>query len=486
MSAGRAGPAGALGLALSALGCAPAAALGLALSALGCAPAPPEGEPGTRRQEARALDRYLLGQAAPYPADPPVKGRAEALSASMALRRQAAWAVVEKVVAPVPIATADALGETITLPRFHTWYSRDDFLPMFDQLFRSLPDADKIARAPFGDERIARIFPWNVVRATRLPTFSPAKLEERRRELELPGGPSSLGGDGRALLSPAYVAHVLRSYRPLVECEAPPPAEGGAFAPCLEGEFPPDAVAVKTRWVTSASPLPTYDTSAGALAAKLAGGTFGPGDGEADPGPDAIYTMRLAPGLSTRLVALHIMTKELRDWFWITLFWSDQPNSDFGADRPARLAAGPFRNYKMCVTTAFEEHDPAPGAAFEAEHPSLAAALSAAAAHGPSTWCSNPYLETAEHAARTNCIGCHQHGGTDETTDTILQNPAAFPDAGRTKVRANFPVDYAFSTHGGLDLAAEMLARIEALTPPPPGPEPRSPAGADGTFAAPD
>jgi cytochrome c553 len=218
----------------------------------------------------------------------------------------------------------------------------------------------------------------------------------------------------------------------------------------------------------SSSPIPTYDTSAGPLAAKLADGTFGDGDGQADPGPDDIYTMRLAPGLSTRLVALHITTKELRDWFWITLFWSDQPDSDFGADRPARLDAGPFRNYKMCVTTAYEENDPAPGASFEAAHPSLAASLSAAAAHGPATWCSNPYLETAEHAARTNCIGCHQHGGTNETSDTVLQNPAAFPDSGRKKVRDNFPVDYAFSTHGALDLAADMRVRIEALTPPDP------------------
>jgi hypothetical protein len=450
----------------------PAAALALAalaaLAALGCAPAPAdEGDLGVVRQEARPLDRYLLGRAAPYPADPPVKGRAEALAASMAARREAAWRVVEKVVARVPIAATSASGDAVTLPRFHTWYSREDFLPMFDALFRSLPDADKIARAPFGEDRIARVFPWNATMAPGLPTFTPEKLRRRRRELELPGGPSSLGGDGRTLMSPGYVAHLLRSYRPVVECEAPAPDAGGAFAPCLAGDFPGDAVAVKTRWMVSSSPIPTYDMGAGALAAKLADGTFGPGDGQADPGPDDIYTMRLSPGLSTRLVALHIMTKEIRDWFWISLFWSDQPDSDFGADRPAGLSSGPFRNYKMCVATAYEEHDPAPGAAFEADHPGLAAALSAAAAHGPSTWCSNPYLETAQHAARTNCIGCHQHGGTGETTGTILQDPVAFPDSGRTEVRDNFPVDYAFSTHGGLDLAAEMLARIEALTPAP-------------------
>ncbi len=443
-----------------------AAALGLALAA-GCAPEAADDGVGTDRQEARPVDRYLLGRAAQYPAAPLVRGRAEALAKSMAKRRQAAWAVVEKVLAPVPIATPDEAGEALFVPRFHTWYSRDDFLPMFDHLFRSLPDADKIARAPFGEGRIARAFPWNATMAPTLASFTKTQLKARQRELELPDGPASLGGDGRALLSPGYVAHLLRSYRPVVECAAPPPAAGGPFAPCLAGEFPSDAVAVKTRWMTNAAPIPTFDTSAAGLAAKLAGGTFGPGDGQADPGPDAIYTMRVNDETSVRLTALHIMTKELRDWFWITLFWSDQPDEDFGADRPATLP-GPFRHYKMCVTTAYEEGDPDPGASFAAEHPSLAAALAAAAAEGPATWCSNPYLEVAERAAKTNCVGCHQHGGTNETNATILADPVAFPDNSRTKLRENFPVDYAFTTHGGLDLAAEMRARIESLTPPAP------------------
>jgi hypothetical protein len=452
-------------LASAALGLALSAALGLALGP-GCAQ-PPSDDTDTDRQNAQALDRYLLGQATSYPADPPVRGRAETLAASMKKRRQAAWAIVEKVLEPVPIVTPTPQGDDIHLPRFHTWYSREDFLPMFDQLFRSLSNADKIDRSPFPESSIARIFPWNAARAPTLASFTQEKLEQRLLEIAQPQGANSLGGDGRALMSPGYVAHVLRSYRQSVECAPPPGTDAGTFAPCLAGDFPLDAVAVKTRWMPGHSPIPTFDTSAGSLAEKLASGTFGEGDGQADPGPEDIYTMRLAPESTVRLTALHIMTKEIRDWFWITLFWSDQPDADFGADRPESLR-GPFRNYKMCVTTAYEEHDPAPGAAFSAQHPSLAAALSTAAAAGPATWCSNPYLETAELAAKTNCIGCHQHGGTSETTGTILGDPVAFPDSSRAQVRHNFPADYAFTMHGGLDLAAEMRARIEALTPPAP------------------
>ena len=56
------------------------------------------------------------------------------------------------------------------------------------------------------------------------------------------------------------------------------------------------------------------------------------------------------------------MSKELDHWLWITLWWSPDPDSDFGADRPAAIAAlpGPWRNYKMCVTSSYLEGDPDP------------------------------------------------------------------------------------------------------------------------------
>jgi hypothetical protein len=285
-------------------------------------------------------------------------------------------------------------------------------------------------------------------------------------------------------MSPDYVEHLLHSYERILDCKpdttttagdagadsgeadgGSPSATGtGDFAPCLAGEFPAGAVAVKTRWMPGSLPVPVYDTSATALARKLARGTFGDGDGQADPDESRAYTMRLSPDTTMRLVALHIMTKELRDWAWITLWWSPDPSSDFGADRPATLT-GPFSHYKMCVVTAYEEKDAVPGSSFLSNQPTLAASLGSAAAEGPATWCSNPYIETPERAAKTNCIGCHQHGGTGETTSTILSAPDRFPDFARKKLRSTFPSDYVFTTEGGLDVAAAMRAKVEALTP---------------------
>jgi hypothetical protein len=144
------------------------------------------------------------------------------------------------------------------------------------------------------------------------------------------------------------------------------------------------------------------------------------------------------------------------------MWWSPTPNEDFGADRPASIT-GSFANYKMCVVTAYDEKDKAPGTGLPK---SLADAINASN-DGPATWCSNPFLETAEHSAKTNCIGCHQNGGTEETTDTILAQDAKFPDHARTRVRNDFPADYAFTTKGGLEIASEFKNRIEAISPTP-------------------
>ncbi|MDB4938869.1 MAG: hypothetical protein JWP87_5841 [Labilithrix sp.] len=423
--------------------------------AAGCAASDADETLGAVEQGAQPIDRLLIGKAAMYPADKSMRARLPVLDASMVERRKEAWAIVQKIVAPVTIASKSSSAPHAALarlPRFQTWYSRDDVLPMFDRLFRALPDADKKAHARFGEHAIAGVFPWNATMAPSLASYTEERRAARLRELATPAGLHSLGKDARVLMSPSYVGHVLRSYPEIAACQVPreqeDPPSATNFAPCLDGELPIDAAAVKMRWIAGSSPMPTYDTSPSSLAAKLAAGKFGDGDGHASPDENDIYTMQLTPDTSMRLAALHIMTKELRDWAWITLWWSSEPDTDFGADRPASLGS-PWGHYKMCVVTSYEEKD-------------MAARMDAA---DPSSWCSNPYLEQGEHAAKTSCIGCHQHGGTAETTESILAAPERFPRGGRTKVRKNFPADYAFTTSAGLDLAAEIRAKIDALTP---------------------
>ncbi len=92
------------------------------------------------------------------------------------------------------------------------------------------------------------------------------------------------------------------------------------------------------------------------------------------------------------------------------------------------------------VASAFEERDPA---AFPE-------------GHGGASWCSNPYLERGHGNAGSNCIGCHQHGGTELTSEEVL----LLPDHGRTLLRNNFPADYSWATTSG-DNLAQLFADAE-------------------------
>jgi hypothetical protein len=190
---------------------------------------------------------------------------------------------------------------------------------------------------------------------------------------------------------------------------------------------------------------------------------WGPGAGGALPGPDEIYTITTPSDATFRLTGLHIMSKELPHWMWITLWWSDTPDDDFGADRPAAIAAlpGPWGHYKMAVSVAYLEEDADTTGGADG---TLGDAL--AATHGgvgQPTWTSNPFIELGAGNAATNCIGCHQHGGTDEVSEVIIADPARFPHHGRTQVRNNFATDYSWAILGGRgdELAAIVQNEVD-------------------------
>jgi mono/diheme cytochrome c family protein len=165
----------------------------------------------------------------------------------------------------------------------------------------------------------------------------------------------------------------------------------------------------------------------------------------------------MSDGSTFRMPALHLVTKELREWLWITIWWSPDPDGDFGADRPEAIVklGGPWKNYKMAVVTAYEEKDPDPRGGFTG---SLGDALAATyQGVGKPTWTSNQYIERGAHNAQTNCIGCHQHAGTTLSSESILADQTTFPEAGRTKVRKNFPTDYMFAAMSAPESLAQAI-----------------------------
>jgi len=523
----------------------------------------------------QAADRKILGAGAGYLADQTLRGRDEALAASQRLRRETAWKVVAQVLAPVDLAYPFPSAPTVAarLPRWQTWYAKDDVSRLFERLYAGLGDAGRAARAHFEEGVLDDAFAWNVTSVDELPNWPAERWQAYLAAIDSPEKAAGVGGIARVSYSPAAARHLMNGYPELVKCLATgapprfvdgPAGPGGStrrmareplalasctvgvygpyfvaggetlhavaadaaidvraagvpgdvrchagaaagcdvhgpgafevvvsagthgargmlevdytapdvpWAACLPAPFPSDAVVVKADWrrVLPDMPLAVYDTSAAGLAKRLsAEGAFawGDGDGKADPGPEDIYTATLANGNTYRLAALHIMTKELDHWVWITLWWSpdETKDADFGADRPASVGpGGPWSHYKMCTTTAFEERDVLKDGGYGADAPTLAAALGMV--HSPISWCSNPYLELGPGNADTNCLGCHQHAGTKILAEDILADPVLFPVHGRVAVRNNFPSDYSWAVDHGDELA-RMFADVVAYWDP--------------------
>ncbi len=231
---------------------------------------------------------------------------------------------------------------------------------------------------------------------------------------------------------------------------------------CLAGEMPRDAVVVKAEWRRQLGTelLPIFDTSAGRMTSRFGSQSEWVADGVAGPGSDQIYTALLSTGAKFRMPAMHVMSKELDHWMWITLWWSPSPDTDFGADRPAAITAlpGPWKNYKMCVSTQYLEGDPDPRGGQPGSLGDSLAVVGGGA--GAPSWCSNPYIEAGPGNAATNCIGCHQHGGTERSAESILVD---FPHHGNTRVRNNFFTDYLWAVKGGGgdDISAVVQAEVD-------------------------
>lgn len=366
-----------------------------------------------------------------------------------------------------------------------------------------------------------------------LPDEDPADFAARcaeARQSNFSGASAAGGGIARLVYSPAMVLHMMRNYGEVLGCrddkltdtwcgEGEPcvdPPEN--FSRCFKAEFPVDGgnpweelaaddnrldglietggtVVIKATWarVGFGFDLPVYDTDADALLDQMGPGKLAlwpeEGDRQIDapedlddigfPTADDIYTIKTKSGSYYRLTALHIMTKELRHWQWVTLWWSDEPDSDFGADRPESFNGLPdyWKNYKMCVVVDYLEGDEDAAARFD-DYPSLQAALAATdAGPGQPSWCSNPYIERGAGNARTNCIGCHQHAGTrfDEINssqpfeldavigdeDGELTATKRFPANGRTRRRTHFATDYSWAFSRLDDLTELVRSEVE-------------------------
>lgn len=485
--------------------------------------------PGDGIGKADVFGRALAGLAAPYEADFSLSASEGELRTNLAFRREIGWDIAFRVLDSVPLlGLADAEdedGQEITLesgdvpevPRWQTWYGADEIRRMFAHLLGGLTPADRSKRTPFTAEAIDEAFEWNASALDRsqrwpldrffkhveqlgicAPDLSAAECAQTLQS-NFSGGTS---GNARITYAPQTVRHLLANYGTLMTCNeqmattvmsATPDSADDSFADCLAEEFPADSVLIKAHWSRAdfGRTLVTFDTDGETLRKVTGPGSsadWAEGDRESDPGPDSIFTISMGNGDIFRLSGIHIMTKELRHWVWVTLWWSDTPNQDFGEDRPTlpNNVAPVWANYKMGVVVDYLESDPSAVDRLQ-NFPSLSDAVEATS--GPYTWLSNPYIEHGRGNARTNCVGCHQHGGAvngpdlngDESEnlldlEMIIGDSNLFPANGREQMREVFATDYLWSTQrvdniaqvfrseiGNFDFTDQALPEVRAI-----------------------
>ncbi|HWL94625.1 MAG TPA: hypothetical protein VNT79_13975 [Phycisphaerae bacterium] len=101
------------------------------------------------------------------------------------------------------------------------------------------------------------------------------------------------------------------------------------------------------------------------------------------------------------LVAMHVATKELKDWVWSTFWWHDRGNiGEFAAHRP-RSVKDPWRNYLMDMTVDPDvprEKNRRPNITF------------------------NPWLEgSMAKGTVSNCMACHQRSAIPQDGHDLRQ-----------------------------------------------------------------
>ena len=438
---------------------------------------------------------------------------ASTLSANMKARRKFAWDVARRAFNPKAIDLgADDAGNPRTaafpIPAWLTWYEMAEIKDIFDDIVQT-----RTAGAPPGappeitTDEVTAAFARHAARmAGSRTTRSPEMFDRPLIEapLDTQARVNHLGGTGFTLFSPEYVRHALTNYRAIANCKVgegglpgvltspafDPAVHGTNFSsPCLASEFPPGAVMAKAVWRQlskrggKTKALPVFDTGVTGVTKIFQAldtawdvaeaGTRTPEDAD-------IVVQDDSAGNKWGLVAFHLSTKETREWVWSTYWWAPTdpsigPNTDFGADRDVSQIAsdglrGQLSHYKMCTVVNFEEKDDLEQR-YAAEladptHPQHSLAEALLATHrlvnqapggradlqstaGPSTWCSDPYVETHPGNTHTNCIGCHQHSATGVGfNETFYLSDEAgwkyFPRYGTTRIRNTFPSDFSW------------------------------------------
>jgi hypothetical protein len=397
------------------------------------------------------------------------------LNASMKARRDAAWATLKRIWRPVQV-------EGGVIPLWMTWYERQDLEDLFREMRRQ--PSTGLSKA----ERTARVQAVLKARGTKdlQRSLSAARFGAVLRQFTFPEflelGPHTEPGTGSIYFNPSYVQHLLENAERIANYNAgaftkTPSGTGSSgtsleakpsdvnptlaqssdnlYALSMDSEMPSDAVMIKVTWSqvynapnntpqgfdyikqnyvdVTANMGPKLNEGPAGQWLKTQGYGAGNYPGGSMEGGAAGFHVTDDQGRVWALMGMHVASKSLRTWQWITFF--PAPSYSWRADKPD-LGPWQFYHYQMATVSDFQEQDPKPWSAYEGtgspHYDAQAAAIKAVAqAMNGVQWCANPYIET--NMARTNCIGCHQG------------SPRDFLATALTKQRTRNVGDFSFS-----------------------------------------
>lgn len=168
---------------------------------------------------ASAEGRWLVGLASRYPADTALGARVDELRRSQRARRAVAWEVVARTLAPVPLAQSTSLRDA-TVPRFRTWYDREDVARIFQRLYERLGPEGRAAQARFDEAAMDEALGWNVDFVTTLPEWPASRLSNYAASIDNAAELAGATGMHRIAVSPDAVRHLVNSYPEILRCFA--------------------------------------------------------------------------------------------------------------------------------------------------------------------------------------------------------------------------------------------------------------------------
>jgi len=351
------------------------------------------------------------------------------LAADFSLRRKIAWQISAEVLAPAKQQTGFGfIVENNLTSLWQTWFSRDDIEYLLDTI-----DSNSAFTGSGLTESAAQKLLSSIQRP-KSPNIDPAPLT-----------------GGFQLFSPAvynsdYVLHILQHFRSIAACQAvtvklmdTPLADKASHSNCMV-EFPATSIMKKLAWgevkFQSANGLcyksNVKDLSPSGVHQVIANSGAWVERGEYCLDKTNAFTM--SDGDRTFVLkGFHIVTKELKDWIWISFIWQPEPDIGFGSDRPDSIS-DVYSNYIMLVSVNELEMDPSPGNGMN-NLPLFTGSkklfLNYRNKKEVITWNSNPFIEGPD--STSNCISCHQ-------------GIFATGKFGPNIERKHFPYDYTFGT----------------------------------------